>query len=65
MPIRYYMDHHIHAAVTLAPQTRGIDCLTAEADSHRAAPDDILLHRATELDPVLVTHDTDLLEIGK
>lgn len=64
MPIRFYMDVHVPAAITGALRRRGIDVLTSQEDGTREVADDVLLQRAGELDRVLVSQDTDLLRIA-
>lgn len=61
--LRFYMDHHVHSAITAGLRRRGIDCLTAYEDSAHRLEDESLLTRATALDRVLFSQDVDLLQI--
>lgn len=63
MPLRYYMDHHVHAAITRGLRDRGVDCLTAREDGASKFPDDQLLARATGLERVMFSQDVDMLAI--
>jgi hypothetical protein len=45
--ISYYMDHNVHAKITVGLRRRGIDCLIAYDDGRSLTPDDELLARAT------------------
>ena len=62
--LRYYMDHHVPAAITNGLRRKGIDCLTAAEDQSNRWDDARLLNRATELQRVLVSQDVDLLAIA-
>ena len=62
--LRYYMDHHVHRAITTGLRRRGIDCVTAEEDGAERLSDDDLLRRSSELGRVLFSQDVDLLEIS-
>ena len=64
MNLNYYMDHHVHGAITRGLRRKGIDCLTAEEDGRARLPDDLLLQRAAELGRVTVSQDDDLLAIA-
>jgi hypothetical protein len=64
MPIRFYMDHHVHSAITEGLRARGIDCMTAEEDRREDQDDGELLARSTAMGRVFVTHDKDLLAIS-
>ena len=55
------MDVHIHAAITKALRTAGIDVLTAQEDQTERLDDPALLERATSLTRVLFSNDSDLL----
>jgi predicted nuclease of predicted toxin-antitoxin system len=59
MALAFYMDTHVHQAITDGLRLRGIDVLTAREDGMHEADDDTLLERATELDRVLFTFDED------
>jgi predicted nuclease of predicted toxin-antitoxin system len=65
MTIAFYMDVHVHRAITSGLRLRGVDVLTAQEDGYRTADDDRLLDRATELQRVLFTQDEDLLTEAK
>lgn len=65
MTVAFYMDVHVHRAITAGLRLRGVDVLTAQEDGYRTADDDRLLDRATELQRVLFTQDEDLLAEGK
>jgi Domain of unknown function (DUF5615) len=62
--IRFYVDHHVHWAITKGLRLRGVDCLTAEEDSREDEDDAELLARATQLGRVVVTQDDDFLVIA-
>ena len=62
--LRYYMDHHVPAAITNGLRRKEIDCLTAAEDQSSRLDDARLLSRATELNRVLVSQDVDLLAIA-
>lgn len=47
MSVRFYMDEHVHGAVTSGLRRRGVDVLTAQEDGQTGADDDSLLDRAT------------------
>ncbi len=64
MPLAYYFDQHVPAAITHALRLRGIDVLTAYEDGAAAWDDEALLQRATALGRVLFTQDEDLLAIA-
>ena len=64
MSVGFYMDHHVHGAVTAALRRRGVDCLTAEEDGTSRAADDKLLERAKQLRRVLYSNDVDLLVVA-
>src|SRR5947209_8662554 len=64
MPLKYYMDVHVPAAITEGLRRRGIDVLTSQEDKTRQVDDDMLLQRATDLDRLLFSQDEDLLQIA-
>jgi hypothetical protein len=64
MPLAFYMDVHVAAAITEGLRRRGIDVLTSQQDGTRRASDDVLLRRSTQLGRVLVTQDEDFLVIA-
>jgi hypothetical protein len=55
------MDVHVRRAITAALLARGVDVLTAQADSAAEFSDPDLLDRATALGRVLFSQDEDLL----
>ncbi|MCL4266374.1 MAG: DUF5615 family PIN-like protein [Anaerolineae bacterium] len=65
MTVAFYMDVHVHRAITAGLRLREVDVLTAQEDGHRTATDTRLLDRATELERVLFTQDEDLLAEAK
>ena len=64
MPLAFYMDVHVPAAVTDGLRMRGIDILTSQEDGTREVDDESLLARATDLNRILFTQDDDLLAIA-
>lgn len=64
MTIRFYMDVHVHSAVTDGLRLRGLDVLTAQEDGCDELDDDRLLLRATALGRLLITQDSDFLRKG-
>ena len=64
MILKFYMDHHVPAAVTDGLRLRGIDVLMTYEDGAAQVSDQVLLNRATALDRVLVSQDEDLLSEG-
>lgn len=64
MTLRFYMDHHVPAAVTGGLRRRGIDVLTASEDGASEWPDDRILHRALELERIVFTMDQDFLALA-
>lgn len=65
MPLPFYMDVHVPAAVTLGLRRRGLDILTSQDDETRTFDDDALLARATELGRALLSQDADLLRLAQ
>jgi len=61
--LRFYADHHLHAGITHGLRLRGIDCLTLHQDATHRGDDEQVRRRTTQLGRVLVSQDTDLLEI--
>ncbi len=64
MAFCYYMDVHIPRAITNGLRLRGIDILTSQEDNTSQLSDDKLLERATLLNRVFFTFDSDLLHIA-
>jgi Domain of unknown function (DUF5615) len=62
--LAFYMDHHVHRAITEGLRSRGLDVMTAVEDGMEAADDERLLARATELARILFTQDQDFLPIA-
>lgn len=62
--IPIYMDEHVPVAITIGLKLKGVDVLTAQADSFTGKPDSALLERATFLRRILFTHDDDLLSLA-
>ena len=61
MSVAFYMDVHVHKAITVGLRLRGVDVLTAQEDDAKLLPDSDLLTRATTLGRALFTYDDDLL----
>ena len=57
MPVKFYMDVHVHAAVTEQLRRRDVDVFTAQEDGSARHADDELLTRSTALGRVLFTYD--------
>lgn len=64
MSLKFYMDHHVPAAITIALRERGIDVLTALEDGTAEWPDDRILDRAWELERIVFTMDQDFLALA-
>ena len=64
VPIPVYTDIDVKGPVVDGLRLLGIDTLRAQDDSMDGQPDTIIFQRANKLDPILVTHDTDLLVIA-
>jgi len=62
--VRFYLDHHVDAAITEGLRQRGIDLLTCREDGTETWDDERLLERATALGRVLFSQDDDLLAIA-
>ena len=62
--VRFYLDHHVDAAITEGLRQRGIDVLTCREDGTETWDDEHLLERATALGRVLFSQDDDLLAIA-
>lgn len=62
--LAFYMDHHVHRAVTEGLRFRGVDVMTALEDGMESSDDERLLARATELARILFTQDQDFLPIA-
>jgi hypothetical protein len=57
MPVRFYMDVHIPAAITQQLRIRGVDVLTATEEKTNQLSDSELLNLATMQGRVVFTHD--------
>ena len=64
MPLAIYMDVHVPASISAGLRRKQIDVRTAQDDSTDRMSDEDLLTRATDLGRVLLTQDTDFLEIA-
>jgi hypothetical protein len=63
--LAFYMDHHIHSAITASLRKRGIDALTLEEDGTAELDDELVLTRANELRRIVVTQDKDFHRIAQ
>jgi len=63
VPIKFYMDEHVHLAITEGLRLRGIDVLTAQDADMRGASSEAHLQLAFELDRVIFTNDDDFLKL--
>lgn len=64
MTVALYLDHNIPAAVAKGLREREVDLLMAREDGHATATDEQVLERATELQRIVVTHDTDFFRLA-
>ena len=62
--ITFYMDEHVHSAVTAGLCTRGVDVLTAQEARMAGAPDVDHLALANREERVLFTQDADFLRLN-
>jgi len=62
--VGFYMDEHVHSAITNGLRNRGVDVLTVQEDGLSAADDPVVLDRAIVLGRVVFTQDTDFLSEG-
>jgi predicted nuclease of predicted toxin-antitoxin system len=62
--VTFYMDVHVHGAITEGLRSRGVDVLTAQEDGAAELDDPALLNRSTELGRILFTQDQDFLREG-
>lgn len=65
MPVSFYMDVHIPAAVTQQLRRRGIDVLSATEERTNRLSDVELLELATKQGRVLFTHDIRLRSLAE
>jgi hypothetical protein len=61
MKIAFYMDEHVHRAITLGLRIRDVDALTVQEDNRVGLADTLVLDRATELNRIVVSQDSDFL----
>ena len=64
MSVAFYMDVHVHVAITEQLELRSVDVITAQDDKHADSEDPDLLARATELGRAIFTQDEDFLAIA-
>jgi hypothetical protein len=64
MSLAYYFDQHVPAAIGEALLTRGIDVLTTADDGSEDWDDDAILQRATELERLVFSQDSDFLTLA-
>ncbi len=64
MSLKFYLDHHVPAAITDGLRRRGVDVLTAYEDGTAELDDPDLLSRTTQLGRVLFSQDRDLLVLA-
>ena len=57
MPVAFYMDVHVPAAITEQLRLRGVEVLASTEEGTNRLPDPQLLQLATELGRVVVTQD--------
>lgn len=57
MPVAFYMDVHVPAAITGQLRLHGVQALAASEEGTNRLPDDELLQLATDLGRVVVTQD--------
>ncbi len=61
--IKFYMDEHVHPAVTAGLRRRGVDVLTAQEANLSPAADDAHLALAIREERVIFTQDEDCLRL--
>lgn len=64
MTVAFYMDEHVHRAITNGLKLRNIDVLTVQEDGHGGVDDEIILRRSSTLNRVVFTQDDDFLFIA-
>ncbi|MCA9950467.1 MAG: DUF5615 family PIN-like protein [Anaerolineales bacterium] len=62
-PVNFYMDEHVHPAITRGLRLREIDVLTAQEANMLGASDKEHLKLATNLGRVVFTNDDDFLKL--
>lgn len=55
------MDENVHGAITTGLRLRGVDVLTVQEDGYSGIADPIILDRATTIERVIFTQDSDFL----
>jgi len=65
MSLAFYMDEHVHLAITVGLRFRDVDVITVQEDERIGTPDPILLDRATELGRIMFSQDQDFLVEAK
>lgn len=64
-PLRFYFDQHVPEAVVVGLRQRGVDVLTAREVDRCGLSDSDQLAFATAKERILVTFDTDFLELHR
>ncbi|MCC6444945.1 MAG: DUF5615 family PIN-like protein [Armatimonadetes bacterium] len=62
MSVSFYMDEHVHQAITQSLRKRGVDVLTARENGCQEVLDSLIMDRATELGRVLISYDHHMLQ---
>ena len=62
MNVKFYFDVHVRRAIAQGLRLRNIDVLTAQEDGAQELRDPELLDRATSLNRILFTQDSDFLK---
>lgn len=65
MSVALYFDHNMPLPLASALRERGVDVLSAREDGCDREPDEVLLERATELERVMVSQDSDFLQLAQ
>jgi predicted nuclease of predicted toxin-antitoxin system len=64
MTIAFYMDEHVHRAITNGLRLRNVDVLTVQEDDQTGVSDEMVLARSITLNRVVFTQDDDFLLIA-
>jgi hypothetical protein len=64
MTIAFYMDEHVHRAITNGLRLRNVDVLTVQEDDRTGVSDEVVLARSITLNRVVFTQDDDFLLIA-
>lgn len=64
MPLSFFFDQHVPAAITRGLRLRTVHVLTAHEDGAARWADERIFKRATELGRVMFSQDEDFLRIG-